>query len=580
MAEGTRLRHLDESVKALQDRATAHDDALQELRTSMIGHQTSIADISTQLIVLTGQLEQVFRLAPASPDLRPGILPIPGAPIHTDPAPAPPIQGRTVHLEFPRFVGTDPTGWIFKAERFFDYHRTPDDQRLLISSFHMDDEALQWFQWMYRSAQFTTWAQFTRALEVRFGPTEFDDPQASLAKLSQITTVSEYQSRFETLANRTTAIPPSFLVSCFISGLRPDIRNEVMAFRPATMSHTVSLARLQEAKLLELRRPLFRSSTARGSSSLPVPAIPLSTAPAPPMALPPAPSRFPIKRLSSAEMQQRRDKGLCYNCDERFTIGHRCKNRMLFLLEPDDGPPSVVPTEDFVSIEIHDTASPDVEPSPELSYHSLIGSNNPSTLRFTGYLAGSPIQILVDGGSTHNFIQSRVARHLNLPIEAAPRINVMVGSGNRLQCEGMIKHLQVSVPPRSFVIDTYVLPLFGADLVLGVQWLATLGPVVFDYSVPALEFHVGSERIRLTGDSTLVPPPLQYHSMRRLLDTDSLAEIFCLESQPLSLPQPFVIMSHSILYCNTMPLSSPFPTLCPLHVHKTMPSTFYLTSNQ
>lgn len=45
--------------------------------------------------------------------------------------------------------------------------------------------------------------------------------------------------------------------------------------------------------------------------------------------------QFPIKRLTAAEMQQNRDKGLCYNCDEKFVLGHRCKKQMLYLLQLD-----------------------------------------------------------------------------------------------------------------------------------------------------------------------------------------------------------------------------------------------------
>lgn len=41
------------------------------------------------------------------------------------------------------------------------------------------------------------------------------------------------------------------------------------------------------------------------------------------------------KRLTAAEMQQRRDKGLCYNCDEKFVLGHGCKKQMLYLLQLD-----------------------------------------------------------------------------------------------------------------------------------------------------------------------------------------------------------------------------------------------------
>lgn len=37
----------------------------------------------------------------------------------------------------------------------------------------------------------------------------------------------------------------------------------------------------------------------------------------------------PFKRLTDVEVQTKRKKGLCYRCDEKFTIGHQCKNKEL-----------------------------------------------------------------------------------------------------------------------------------------------------------------------------------------------------------------------------------------------------------
>ena len=51
-------------------------------------------------------------------------------------------------LEVPRVDGADPLGWIFKINQFFEYHATPEHERLTIASFNMDGRALAWFQWM------------------------------------------------------------------------------------------------------------------------------------------------------------------------------------------------------------------------------------------------------------------------------------------------------------------------------------------------------------------------------------------------------------------------------------------------
>jgi len=36
---------------------------------------------------------------------------------------------------------------------------------------------------------------------------------------------------------------------------------------------------------------------------------------------------FTVKNISLAEMQLRREKGLCFTCDEKFTLSHRCPNK-------------------------------------------------------------------------------------------------------------------------------------------------------------------------------------------------------------------------------------------------------------
>ena len=40
--------------------------------------------------------------------------------------------------------------------------------------------------------------------------------------------------------------------------------------------------------------------------------------------------------MSAAEMQLRKEKGLCYWYDEKFTFNHKCPNRQLMLLACDD----------------------------------------------------------------------------------------------------------------------------------------------------------------------------------------------------------------------------------------------------
>ena len=130
----------------------------------------------------------------------------------------------------------------------------------------MEGRALSWFQWMSGNAQFTSWPAFIQALQTRFAPSQYEDPIGTLCKLTQKTTVTNYLSEFEDIVNRIIGIPPTFLIGCFISGLTPEIRREVQAHQPLTLTQAAGLAKLQEEKFLE-SRPLLPPSRLRPPSA-------------------------------------------------------------------------------------------------------------------------------------------------------------------------------------------------------------------------------------------------------------------------------------------------------------------------
>jgi hypothetical protein len=193
----------------------------------------------------------------------------------------------------------------------------------------MTGDALGWFQWMYKSHLLSTWDAFTTALETRFGPSSFDNHQQALFKLRQTTTVADYQRDFERLCNRVAGLPPMAIVDCFVSGLKPHIRHELAIHQPHSISQAIGLAKLIESKHLAARSPpsSFPKFPQPKPLLLPTPSSKLLT---------PNRQSLPIKRLSPAEMQLRCSKGLCFNCDERFHTGHRCKHKQFILLLGDD----------------------------------------------------------------------------------------------------------------------------------------------------------------------------------------------------------------------------------------------------
>jgi hypothetical protein len=93
------------------------------------------------------------------------------------------IHTRAVRLDFPCFDGDNLSAWTYKVNQFFDYYHTPLYQCIRMASFHMEGEALVWFQDTDEAGQFPTWEAFTQALLTHFG-SAYDDPIESLVKLS------------------------------------------------------------------------------------------------------------------------------------------------------------------------------------------------------------------------------------------------------------------------------------------------------------------------------------------------------------------------------------------------------------
>lgn len=120
----------------------------------------------------------------------------------------------------------------------------------------------------------------------------------------------------------------------------------------------------------------------------------------------------------------------------------------------------------------------------------------------------------MDGGSSENFVQPRIVQCLKLPVEPVPSFRVLIGNGQYMQTEGWIEKLSVQVQGNELTLPVYVLPVVGADLILGSSWLATLGPHVADYATAVLKFFYENKFVVLKGDRKEQPTEAQLHQLK------------------------------------------------------------------
>ena len=297
-----------------------------------------------------------------------------------------PFQVRNIKLEFPRFDEKNVLEWIFRAEQFFDYYGTPDPDRLTIASVHLDKDVVPWFQMMQRSHPFHSWVEFTHALELDFGPSIYECPRATLFKLSQTGTVADYYLQFTSLANRVYGLSNDALIDCFITGLIPEIRRDVMIHTPISIVKAVSLAKVYEEKHTSTSKPQKPPPTNSYHHRAPFnPNKPENNQKAnhtPLLQTPPTRPMNPnqrnpnIKRISPAEMQLRREKGLCYWCDEPFSITHKCPNRQVMMLQYDDNADNLEPEPEKAKPDINQPTSEPDNNDHHLSLNAMKGANS------------------------------------------------------------------------------------------------------------------------------------------------------------------------------------------------------------
>ena len=85
------------------------------------------------------------------------------------------------------------------------------------------------------------------------------------------------------------------------------------------------------------------------------------------------------------------------------------------------------------------------EITPTISCNALAGITTPQTLKIEGYIKKKKVIVLIDSGSTHNFIHSKIAKDLNCFIYPAPEFQVMVSNGATIKCSSKCHNIKLSM---------------------------------------------------------------------------------------------------------------------------------------
>ena len=98
----------------------------------------------------------------------------------------------------------------------------------------------------------------------------------------------------------------------FLGGLKDHIQHEVRMLCPSSVNESLILARRVEDKFLIPRKQGDNVTRDEGYST---PYLPQPT------------------RLTPQQIEEKRAKGLCFNCDRKYSRGHKCSERNCSILK-------------------------------------------------------------------------------------------------------------------------------------------------------------------------------------------------------------------------------------------------------
>jgi len=266
----------------------------------------------------------------------------------------------------------------------------------------------------------------------------------------------------------------------------------------------------------------------------------------------PQPTRFTPQQL-----EEKREKGLCYSCDSKYTKGHKCAEKKLFYIDCEEEEEKnqetskeedihqeptlekeemnliisckaleIITTPQTLKIEGHIKKKKVQEVKDHIEHqemnltiycNALAGITTPQTIKIEGHIKKKKVIVLIDSGNTHNFIHCKIAKDLNCFLYPAPECHVMVTNGRTINCSGNFHNIKLSMG--EYVLNSPMLsiPMGGVDVVLGVQWLQYLGTINFNFQELFFIFYSEGKEFELRGIARKLGKLISSNDMTKLL---------------------------------------------------------------
>jgi hypothetical protein len=182
-------------------------------------------------------------------------------------------------------------------------------------------------------------------------------------------------------------------------------------------------------------------------------------------------------RMDDNTRRELRRKKLCFTCKEPWNPSHKCMGHgQVHYIEV---------TSDNEEEEDYDQLQNMEAKTIETTEEEVIGQDNTTegkatlesisevpkfnTFRMREVFQGHKVLVLIDGGASHNFIDSTLLRRRHIPKVEFEGFKVEVAGGSTMPCDRYIPGMKLTLGRHELVQDVYVMDLTDTNIILGFQ---------------------------------------------------------------------------------------------------------------
>jgi hypothetical protein len=170
------------------------------------------------------------------------------------------------------------------------------------------------YRWLCSRKSLVTSKIFTEEMIAHYEDTRSNTFFNELINLKKKGSVVEHIENFQRLNIKVMDIPDEHLIDVFIVTLKDNIQHDFFLWEPKSLENAFKVARNVESKNMDMDTRRTTPKIYRENNV--------------PSSKPPQPTR-----LTPQQLEERKEKGLFFNCERKYSKGHKFGENNLFYID-------------------------------------------------------------------------------------------------------------------------------------------------------------------------------------------------------------------------------------------------------